>query len=136
MKKLKRRSDCPTSNTLDLLGDKWTFLLLRDMFFQDKSRYGQFLTSDEKIATNILADRLELMEEHGLVKTKVCAENKSHNEYIPTAKAVDLLPILAEMMIWGSKYFDKTITIPTDLLKKLKRDKEGTLKEYAAKFRK
>lgn len=136
MKKLKRRSDCPTSNTLDLLGDKWTFLILRDIFFADKSRYGQFLSSDEKIATNILAARLELMEENGLLITKVCAENKAHNEYIPTAKALDLLPVLAEMMLWGSKYFDKTVTAPPDLLKQLKRDKEGTLKQYAAKFRK
>ena len=62
MKQIIPRSSCPVSYSLDILGDKWTLLILRDMFFKDKSTYGEFLQSEEKIATNILADRLAILE--------------------------------------------------------------------------
>ena len=67
----KRKSDCPINFALELFGDRWTFLIVRDMMFKGKHYYGEFLQSEEKIATNILADRLSLLELSGIVVKSV-----------------------------------------------------------------
>ena len=69
MKENKQRSDCPIAYSLDYLGDKWMLLILRDLIFTNKSSYGEFLTSEEKIATNVLANRLKVLEENGFIKS-------------------------------------------------------------------
>jgi DNA-binding HxlR family transcriptional regulator len=136
MKQLKTRSACPISNALDLFGDKWTLLIIRDMIFEGKSSYGECASSDEKIASNILADRLELLEHHGLVTKKVSLVNKAKFVYTLTEKAIDLLPVIVEMILWGSKYFENTSTNPKNLLAMLKKDKAGTIAVYTAKLKK
>jgi DNA-binding HxlR family transcriptional regulator len=136
MKQLKKRSLCPISNVLDLFGDKWTLLIIRDMIFEGKSSYGECTSSDEKIATNILADRFELLESQGLVTKKVSTENKSKFVYTLTEKAIDLIPIIVEMVLWGSKHFEDTSTKPENLLSMLKKDKAGTIKTYTARLKK
>lgn len=136
MKQLKTRSSCPISNVLDLFGDKWTLLILRDMIFENKSSYGECTSSDEKIATNILADRFELLESHGLITKEVSAINRSKFVYSLTEKAIDLIPIIAEMVLWGSKHFEGTSTKPENLLAMLKKDKAGTIKTYTARLKK
>jgi DNA-binding HxlR family transcriptional regulator len=87
MKELKQRSTCPVSTSLDVLGDKWTLLILRDMVFAGKSTYGQFLLSGEKVATNILADRLAVLESQGILTKAVAADKKSKFTYRLTEKA-------------------------------------------------
>lgn len=136
MKQIKTRSLCPISNVLDLFGDKWTLLIIRDMIFEGKSSYGECTSSDEKIATNILADRFELLESQGLVTKKVSAANKSKFVYTLTEKAIDLIPIIVEMVLWGSKHFEDTSTKPENLLDMLKKDKAGTIKTYTARLKK
>lgn len=136
MKQLKTRSLCPISNVLDLFGDKWTLLILRDMIFEEKSSYGECTASDEKIATNILADRFELLESQGLVTKEVSSVNRSKFVYSLTEKAIDLIPIIAEMVLWGSKYFEGTSTKPENLLDMLRKDKAGTIKTYTARLKK
>ena len=70
MPKQKRKSDCPINYAMEIFGDRWTFLIVRDLMFKGKSHYVEFLNSEEKIATNILADRLQLLEENGIVSKK------------------------------------------------------------------
>ncbi len=128
MKQLKQRSACPVSSSLDILGDKWMLLLLRDMLFADKSTYGEFLQSAEKIATNILADRLALLESQELVSKEIAADKKSKFTYRLTEKGIDLLPVVVELMLWGTRYCP-TIAEPA-LLAALIADKDGTTAHY------
>jgi DNA-binding HxlR family transcriptional regulator len=87
MRELKQRSTCPTSTSLDVLGDMWTLLVLRGMVFAGKSTYGQFLQSAEKMAINILADRLAGLEAQDIVSKAVAADKKSKFTYRLTEKA-------------------------------------------------
>src|SRR4051812_32962671 len=120
MKDIKPRSGCPISFSLDFVGDKWMLLILRDMVVAGKSTYGDFLASEEKIATNILADRLGILEKHGFVTKQVGADKKSKFTYTMTEKGIDLVPVIMELTIWGSKY-----NPPGNdrLLQELKKDK-------------
>lgn len=131
MKEIQHRSDCPISYSLDYLGDKWVLLILRDLIFTNKSSYGDFLTSDEKIATNILADRLKLLEANGFIKSTVSAEKKNKFIYSLTEKGIDLIPVIVELMIWGSKYDSYDVK---DVVKKFEKDKEGTVKQLRDKL--
>jgi DNA-binding HxlR family transcriptional regulator len=106
MKKITRRSMCPISSTLDIVGDKWTLLIVRDLMFDGKKTYGEFLRSREKIATNILADRLHILETYGIVEKNAFPGNKTKNLYKLTPKGIDLLPVLCEIILWGDKHFD------------------------------
>ena len=128
MKETKNRSGCPLSYSLDVLGDKWTLLILRDMLFSGKSSYGEFLQSEEKIATNILADRLALLEAQGLVSKEVAADKKSKFTYRLTEKGIDLLPLIVEFTLWGARYSPAGGN--AGLLRELADDKAGTLHKY------
>lgn len=103
-RELQRRSDCPVSYALDLFGDKWALLIIRDMLFKQKRRYGQFAESEEKISTNILADRLARLGVEGLVTKEADPENGRQFVYALTPKALDLAPMLIEMILWSAKY--------------------------------
>jgi DNA-binding HxlR family transcriptional regulator len=128
MKPQPPRSTCPISFSLDILGDRWTLLILRDMVFAGKSTYGEFLQSPEKVATNILADRLATLESQGFVTKQVAADKKSKFTYRLTDKALDLLPLLLELIQWGSKYNPAGGT--SAVLEELVMDKEATLTRY------
>lgn len=104
MKEIKARSACPVSFSLDFLGDKWTLLILRDVIVHDKSTYNEFLRSDEKIATNILADRLAMLDKHGFLTKEVSEEKRSSTTYKVTDKTIDLIPVIMELNLWGAKY--------------------------------
>ena len=104
MKEIKPRSGCPLSYTLDFFGDRWSMLILRDMMLKHKSTYGEFLSSEEKIATNILADRLSMLETYGFVTKQVASDKKSKFTYSLTEKSIDLVPVIMEIGLWGSKY--------------------------------
>ncbi|WP_224994473.1 helix-turn-helix domain-containing protein [Cesiribacter sp. SM1] len=128
MKELKQRSTCPISTSLDVLGDKWTLLILRDMVFAGKSTYGQFLQSAEKIATNILADRLAILESQGIITKAVAADKKSKFTYRLTEKGVDIVPILVTLVLWGTKYCP-TVVDP-GLLEELQGGKDAAIEKY------
>ena len=131
-----RRSGCPLNASIEMLGDRWSLLIIRDMIFEGKSAYGEFAQSDEKIASNILADRLSTLEAQGLVSKKVSPANKSKFIYTPTEKTVSLLPFIAELILWGGKYIPGTYTKPGQLLTDLKKDKAGVVKAYTATLKK
>jgi len=106
MKDSKKRSDCPVSCSLDVWGDKWSLLIVRDLIFATQCTYGDFLKSDEKIATNILASRLQTLEENGIISKSEHPESKAKVLYKLTQKGIDLLPVMIEINLWADKYFE------------------------------
>jgi DNA-binding HxlR family transcriptional regulator len=132
MKQIIPRSTCPLSFALDLLGDKWSLLIIRDMIIYNKVSYGEFLQSDEKIATNILADRLAILEKHGFITRRISDIKKTKVIYKLTEMAVDLVPIIMECYIWGSKY---CLADDMSLLVKLHKNKELVIQEYQEKIK-
>jgi DNA-binding HxlR family transcriptional regulator len=111
MDTVKKRSECPISCSLDIFGDKWSLLIIRDMMFFNKSTYGEFLKSEEGIATNILASRLQSLEENKLIEKLEHPDSKAKVLYKLTQKAIDLLPIIVEIYLWA----EKNIDIPNDI---------------------
>ncbi|MBX7226872.1 MAG: helix-turn-helix transcriptional regulator [Chitinophagales bacterium] len=97
---MERRSDCPLNCFLELLGDKWTLLILRDVLFFGKRHFSEFLASRESIATNILSDRLSSLVENGFLVKAPDAFNKQRNNYLPTKKAEGLKPVLMAIADW------------------------------------
>ncbi len=130
----KTRSDCPISCSLDVFGDKWSLLIIRDIMLRGKLSYSEFLESEEKIATNILANRLSVLEAENILTKQVSPQNRSKYIYSLTAKGIDLLPIVIEIMDWGAKY---NANCPRrEVGKKIKKDKAGVIKEFYAKLKK
>ena len=97
------RSTCPVACTLDIVGDKWTLLIVRDLF-AGKKTYGDFQQSPEKIPTNILADRLKRLQRHGIVTRRPYQERPVRYEYLLTPKGKELGPVLKAMVKWGEKH--------------------------------
>ncbi len=98
-----RRSDCPVNFAVETLGDKWSLVILRDMIFWGKKTYGEFLKSDEKIATNILAGRLEYLEKEGLITKTRDEKDKRKDIYSVTDKGLALVPMFLEMIAWSAQ---------------------------------
>lgn len=102
-----RRSSCPVSCALDLLGDRWTMLVVRDMF-RGLTRYGEFQQSPESIPTNILASRLQKLEEAGIIASAPYQLNPPRYAYTLTAKGRDLKPVLGTLAMWSMRNLPKT----------------------------
>jgi DNA-binding HxlR family transcriptional regulator len=125
VRKVRRRSDCPISNGLDFFGDKWSLLIMRDLLFREKSRYGEFLDSEEGIATNILAERLERLEHTGFIRREPGA-SLGRQTYAPTDKGKDLIPVLFEILLWSAKHNPETAA-PKLLVAELRRDRKRVI---------
>jgi DNA-binding HxlR family transcriptional regulator len=108
----RRRSDCPISYALDMFGDKWSLLIVRDMLFKQRRRFGQFAEAEEGISTNSLADRLARLEAEGLVTREPDPENGRQLVYSLTPKGLDLAPVLVEMIVWSARYDERTAADP------------------------
>lgn len=131
MPALKKRSDCPISSSLDVWGDKWSLLIVRDLMFAKQCTYGDFLKSDEKIATNILAARLLMLETNGIITKEDHPESKSKVLYKLTPKGIDLFPIMIEINLWADKY--STLSpARKEVLEQVKKDKAGFIKKTMA----
>ena len=122
MRQSRRRSDCPISSALDLLGDKWSLLVMRDVLLRGKSHYREFLASEEGIATNILADRLSRLEAAGLLERTSEDPRSGKQSYHATGKGKDLIPLLLEMMVWSAAH-NPQVAVPGALLAELTRDR-------------
>lgn len=135
MEKTKKRSECPLSSSLDIFGDKWSLLIIRDMMFFHKSTFGDFAKSAEGIATNILTARLQNLEEHELIEKLDHPTSKAKVLYKLTNKAIDLLPILIEIQIWAEKYMEIPAEIKTQM-KEAKKNKEEYITTMTKKLKK
>lgn len=135
MSAVKKRSDCPVSSSLDVWGDRWSLLIIRDLMFAKECTYGDFLKAPEGIATNILASRLLALEENKLIEKLDHPQSKVKVLYRLTGKGIDLLPVMIEINLWAEKYF----SIPDDrkaMLKEVKKDKEGFIKASIKELKK
>jgi len=127
----RRRSDCPTAYALDVFGDRWSLLVIRDMLFAGKRRFGDFLDSQEGIATNILSDRLAKLEAGGIVAVSRDPSDRRRKLYRLTRKGLDLAPLMVEMILWSARY-DPRSAAPQAFVRRARRDRAGLLREIAA----
>lgn len=102
------KSSCPISYSLDLFGDRWTLLVLRDLILHGKARYAEFQASDEKIASNILADRLQRLETHGIIRRQPDPHDARQKICVITKKGLGLTPVLLEIAAWGATHDPET----------------------------
>jgi DNA-binding HxlR family transcriptional regulator len=120
------RSSCPISSALDIVGDKWSLLIIRDMLIKHKKTFKEISNSDEKIAPSILSARLKLLESYKLIfKTKM-TDNKKENIYLLTEKGIRLTPIITEFTLWGNSNMREFNQI--DSIEGLKVDKSVIIK--------
>src|SRR5947199_6294233 len=119
-----RRSGCPLNASVEMLGDRWSLLIIRDMMVRGSRTYKEFLESDEGIATNILADRLQKLVAHGIVTTEPDSSDGRKLIYLLTAKGIDLAPVLTEMVLWAAAHED---TGNQALVRQIQQDKEKFL---------
>lgn len=112
-----QRSPCPIACTLDLIGDRWTLLIVRDMMFFNKQRFEEFLESPEGISTNILANRLKALEDLGLVKKQPYSNHSRRMNYQLTEQGQSLRPLLKRMIAWGLKHIPDTKAPEAEVLR-------------------
>lgn len=126
-KTVQYRSDCPISTALDIFGDKWSLLIIRDLVFKGKNTYGDFLEAGEGIATNILADRLALLEWAKIISKEKHPDSKAKVLYRLTQKGIDLVPVLVEIIAWSEQYHE-VHPMAVEFAKQIKANKEGVIK--------
>lgn len=119
----QRRSDCPINFALEMFGDPWSLLIIRDIVYFGKRTYGEFLASEEGMATNILASRLARLEEQGILVKQPSGQDRRKEEYVLTEKGLDLIPVLAEMANWSAEY-DPQTGAPAAWIALMKADRE------------
>lgn len=102
------RSHCPVNYGLEIFGDKWSLLIVRDIVFAGKKTYGEFLKSAEGFATNILASRLAFLEEQGIIAKRPNPADRRKDFYSLTEKGLDLIPVLLSFIAWSAKYDPKS----------------------------
>ena len=117
LKDLDTRSGCPIATTLEIIGDKWTLLILRDLFI-GSTRYNDFLRAPERITTNILADRLKKLERVGLIAKTPYQTNPTRYEYSLTADGESLLPVLQAICRWGNARIPGTWVPPQSFMER------------------
>lgn len=98
------RSNCPINLMLEVFGDRWSLIIIRDIMFGGKRYFRELLKSDEKIASNILSDRLAMLEKEGVISKADDPTHKQKNIYSLTEKGIDLLPVMVEISGWSIKY--------------------------------
>ncbi len=125
------RSNCPINFVAETFGDKWTLLVIRDLMFKGKRHFGEFRASEEAIASNILADRLQRLEACGVVEKRPDPAHRSKLIYELTQKGRDLMPVMLEITAWSAKHDARTNT-PKPFLTAIKRDREGLMKGLLA----
>jgi DNA-binding HxlR family transcriptional regulator len=128
MRRRHRRSDCPVHFALEVFGDPWTLLIVRDLMLKNRTTYTEFLRAEEGIATNILADRLVRLEQDGIVEKDSGADGGG---YRLTAKGMDLAPVLLEIIAWSARHDSRTAA-DRAFVRRFRADKEGFTRKLRA----
>jgi DNA-binding HxlR family transcriptional regulator len=115
-----RRSGCPLNASLEMLGDRWSLLIIRDMMLRGARTFKEFLNSYEGPATNILTDRLRRLESYGIITTRPDPSDGRKLSYVLTPKGIDLAPVLTEMVLWAASHEP---TGNQELVREMLRDK-------------
>lgn len=100
----KFRSSCIIASALDLIGDKWSLLIIRDMLLNKKKTFKEMAASEEGIATNLLSSRLKLLESFEVITKRKLPNNKKENVYLLTEKGIEMAPLIMEIVLWSDKY--------------------------------
>ena len=100
----KFRSSCLIASALDLIGDKWSLLIIRDMLLFKKKTFKELISSDEGVASNLLSARLKLLENLGVISKRKLIGNKKENIYLLTDRGIDLAPVIMELVVWSDKH--------------------------------
>lgn len=123
----QHRSGCPVSVSLEVFGDRWSLLIVRDLMVRGYRTFKEFQNSGEGIATNILADRLERLQRAAIVSAEVDPEDARRVNYRLTEKGIDLAPVMLELLIWGSRH-EKT-GASCEMIEHFARNREQVLSE-------
>jgi DNA-binding HxlR family transcriptional regulator len=126
-KKSKRQSDCPINYTLEIISNRWAFLILRDIVYYGKHTYNEFLASAENVTTSMLADRLVGLERQGILQKTRSQLDRRKEIYSLTEKGLDMIPVLIELSSWGIKY-DTDIAIDETLERHLQNNRAHVIK--------
>jgi DNA-binding HxlR family transcriptional regulator len=121
-----RNSGCPISFALGIFGDRWTLLVLRDLILKGRRRYGELLAAEEGIATNILTDRLRRLEDKGLIVREADERDRRQYVYRPTRTAVELIPMLVEIVVWGARS-DPDTRVPASFIERFEEDRDALI---------
>ena len=130
MKRTERRSDCPTNFAVQAFGDGWSLLVVRDLMFKGKRTFAEFAASEERIATNVLADRLRSLQLAGIVRRD--GDGRS-TRYSLTRKGIDLLPLMVEMILWSARHDAHTAT-PATFVRRATRSRDVVFAELRARL--
>ena len=130
------RSGCPMCNALDIVGDKWSLIVIRDLL-GGKTTFKEFMNGPEKIASNILSQRLKWLKNHEILDFRYRKDNKKEKCYYLTNKGIDLYPVMSELMLWSAKNVNNEFNDRgKDVIKKLKNDKQARIKEVTQNYKK
>ena len=133
MSKSNRRSACPVSISLELLGDRWSLLIVRDLMVRGLRSFKEFQASGEGIATNVLADRLEKLQSSGIITAEAEKTDARRVNYRLTEKGIDLAPVLLELLIWGARH-EKTAA-SCALIDHMEQNREQVVAEARRRWR-
>ncbi|HKC41190.1 MAG TPA: helix-turn-helix domain-containing protein [Gemmatimonadales bacterium] len=125
MKRTARRSDCPINFALQVVGDGWSLLVIRDLMFTDRATYTDFLQAEEGIATNVLAARLKHLQAQGLIRKRGTGRGAA---YGLTKKGLDLLPAMLELISWSAAY-DSHTAAPPAFVARIRADQQAMARE-------
>lgn len=128
MKRTARRSDCPINFALQVFGDGWSLLVIRDLMFTDRRTYTDFLGAEEGIATNVLAARLKHLQRHGLIRRQGTGRGAT---YALTEKGLDLLPAMLELISWSARHDPRTAA-PPEFVARIRAERETLADELRA----
>lgn len=127
------RSGCPISIALELLGDSWSLLIVRDLMFKGLNTFGDFLDGGERIASNILSDRLARLEAGGIVTKRADDADRRRFVYRLTAKGIALAPVLLELVLWSAEH--ERTDAPRATIRRMRDDREGFLREVRTEWK-
>lgn len=132
-RRTKRRSGCPVSVALEVFGDRWSLLIVRDLMVRGLRTFKEFLESGEGIATNILADRLEKLEAARIIARQPEESDGRKVNYRLTERGIDLAPVMLELLIWGARH--EEAGLPCSVIARMANDREAVLAEVRRRWR-
>jgi DNA-binding HxlR family transcriptional regulator len=131
--RVKRRSGCPVSVSLEVLGDRWSLLIVRDLMVKGYRRFKQFQESGEGIASNVLSDRLRKLQVAGIISAEVEGTDARRVNYRLTRKGIDLAPVLLELLLWGARHEDTGA--PCAVIERMAKNREQVLAKVRRRWR-
>jgi len=116
---------CPVTYALEIFGDRWTLLVLKDLILEARYRYKDLMAANSGLATNVLADRLKRLEQRGLIEKTRDPQDGRQFVYLPTGTAIGLIPMLVEMIAWSAR--QGVSQVPPEFLERIERDRAGLI---------